>query len=70
MPPGIRAAWRLSCLVAALMTFAAAFGLLARSPYRDNALVSAAWRGNDFVALGVALPVFVGAIRTDTARKG
>ena len=49
----------LSWAVAALAAVAAAAGVLRPGLYRDNALVTAAWLGNDLVTLFVATPVFV-----------
>lgn len=58
-----------SALIAlVLMTAAAAVGLAVEGVYRDNALVEAAWRGNDLVTLFLAVPLLAGAIAR--ARQG
>ena len=57
-----RIALRLSALVAVLMGGAAAAGLAFHDLYRDNALVTASWYGNDLVSLVVATPLLVGAM--------
>jgi hypothetical protein len=48
--------------VALLMATAAAIGLLEPSLYRDNALVTAGWLGNDFVTLFATVPSLAWAI--------
>lgn len=59
-----------SWIAVALMAFAATMGLLVEGTYRDNALVEAAWRGNDLVTLLVAVPLMVGAlVRTRRGSK-
>jgi len=50
-------AYRLSLLVAFAATIASAGGLFLPDLYQDNALVTAAFRGNDFVTLFVAVPL-------------
>lgn len=61
-------AFALSAVVAALAAAAAAAGLAVDGLYRDNAFVSAGWRGNDWVTLVVAVPALAGAARL--ARRG
>lgn len=51
-----------SWIVAALMAVAAAAGLGLDGLYRDNALVVAAWKGNDLVTLLLAVPLLVGGL--------
>lgn len=48
---------RLATIVTMLMALASGIGLLAPRVYRDNALVRAAWFGNDVVTLVVAVPL-------------
>lgn len=48
---------RLSGAVAGMMAAAAGLGLFVPDLYRDNALVEAAWRGNDVVTLFGAVPL-------------
>lgn len=48
---------RLATIVTVLMALASGVGLLAPGVYRDNALVCAAWFGNDLVTLVVAMPL-------------
>lgn len=62
------AAFALSAVVAALAAAAAAAGLAVDGIYRDNAFVSAGWRGNDWITLVVAVPALAGAARL--ARRG
>lgn len=62
--PGARAARRLGLLVAGLMALAAAAGLALPGLYRDNDLVTAAWKGNDLVTLLVAVPLLLLAVRS------
>lgn len=50
---------RLSWAIAGLMLLASASGLLLGGTYRDNVLVTAAFRGNDLVTLALALPLLV-----------
>ncbi len=67
--PSFAAARRLSWIVAALLTIVSAGGaLLAEQLYRDNALVTQAFKGQDIVTLFVAVPVLVGALLLD--RRG
>ncbi|HSP47618.1 MAG TPA: hypothetical protein VLN47_06050 [Clostridiaceae bacterium] len=53
---------RLSVAIAILAAIASAGGLFLSSLYHDNALITAAWHGNDFVTLFLALPVMVGSL--------
>lgn len=53
---------RLSVVIAVLAAIASAGGLFLSGLYRDNALITAAWHGNDFVTLFLALPVMVGSL--------
>lgn len=55
-------AYLISIAIAVLATVAAAGGLLIDDLYRDNLLVRAAFRGNDLVTLGVAVPVLIVAL--------
>ncbi len=52
--------WRLPCLLSALIAVLAAAasfgGLFFPGLYRDNALITCAWRGNDFITLAAAVP--------------
>ncbi len=57
----------LSVVIAILMAAASAAGLFTHL-YRDNTLVTAAWRGNDLVTLFVAVPLLVTAMIL--ARRG
>jgi hypothetical protein len=61
--PGWEAVHRLAWLVAALMVAASAAGLLLPGVYRDNALVTAAWRGTDLVTLALGVPLLALGIR-------
>lgn len=58
----------LSLLAAVLMAVASAAGLLRPGLYRDNALVTAGWHGNDLVTLFVAAPLL--AASALLARRG
>lgn len=53
---------RLSVAIAILATIASAGGLFLSGLYHDNALITAAWHGNDFITLFLALPVMVGSL--------
>jgi hypothetical protein len=57
-----------SWIVAVLATLSSASGLLRPGLYRDNALVTASWYGNDLVTLGLAVPLLAGALIR--ARRG
>ena len=52
----------LSMIVVVLMGAAAAGGLFLPLLYQDNPLVSASWRGNDWVTLIVAVPILVASM--------
>lgn len=60
--PGFSAVRRLAAATVVLATLASGVGLLRPDVYRDNALVSAAWLGNDLVTLVVFVPLLVVAI--------
>jgi len=64
----VRAAERLSALVAAMMAAASLAGLLAEGLYRDNLLVRSGWLGNDLVTLLAATPALAAALVL--ARRG
>jgi hypothetical protein len=68
MTDRLKTASILSILIGALAAFQAATGLLFPAAYRDNALVSAVWRGNDVVTLLVAVPLLAAALWL--ARRG
>lgn len=63
-------AWsrRLSVVVALLTGLASAAGLLAPGVYRDNALIVAAFRGNDLVTLALATPLLLAALALTSSR--
>jgi hypothetical protein len=50
--------------LAALMVVQALLGLLASGAYRDVAWIKATWFGNDLVTLVIAVPLFLGAVRS------
>lgn len=52
-----KTAYTLSILIVILTIVASAGGLLIDGLYRDNAFVTAGWRGNDLVTLLVAVPI-------------
>ncbi len=52
----------LSGIIAILMVIGSLGGLLIDTLYRDNAFVTAVWRGNDFVTLFVAAPLLVASL--------
>lgn len=58
----LKPAYILSLIIAAMALLASAGGLFIDGIYRDNAFVTAAWRGNDLVTLVVALPLLVGSL--------
>lgn len=58
----------LSITIAVLSLAASAGGLLLDGLYRDNAFVSAVWKGNDVITLALAVPVL--AVSIWLARKG
>jgi hypothetical protein len=53
----MKAAFRLTVVVAALMLLQSSLGLLYRGQYRDVEWIAATWLGNDWVTLVVALPL-------------
>jgi hypothetical protein len=59
---GLRTAYLLSTIIAFLAIVASAGGLLLGDLYRDNALVTVGWVGNDLVTLVVAVSVLVAAL--------
>jgi hypothetical protein len=67
-PGQFRTAYRLSIIILILAAIASAGGLLLKGLYRDNALVTVAWRGNDLVTLFVVIPIF--AIALTAAKRG
>ncbi|MCW3490479.1 hypothetical protein [Dethiobacter alkaliphilus] len=60
--------YNLSGIIVILMIISSVGGLLIDNLYRDNAFVSAVWRGNDYVTLIVAVPIFI--ISLLIAKKG
>lgn len=68
LPAQFSTSFRLSFLVACIATIAASGGLFFPDCYRDNALVTAAFRGNDFITLVVAVPLLAGGMFL--ARRG
>ena len=52
----------LSFVTLCLMLIVSAGGLLFNEVYRDNVFVAAIWRGNDWVTLAAAVPIFAGAM--------
>jgi len=62
MPKQLRAAYWLSIAVAALMAVCSAAGLFVAGLYRDNTLVTSAWKGTDLVTLAVAVPLMIWAL--------
>jgi len=57
-----KSAYVLSAIVAILAIVASAEGLFLGALYRDNSLVTSAFRGNDLVTLVVAVPMLVAAL--------
>ena len=53
-----KASYNLSGIIIVLMIISSAGGLIIDNLYRDNPFVSAVWRGNDYVTLIVAVPIF------------
>ena len=53
----MKAAYRLTVAVAAVMLAQSSLGLLYRGQYRDVEWIAATWLGNDWVTLVVALPL-------------
>lgn len=66
--PGLRAAYRLSAVIAVLMVAASGAGLLIDDLYPDGPWTREALRGGDLTTLVVAVPVLVGSIVL--ARRG
>ena len=64
----LRAARVLSWLVVALMAAVSAVGVVAPQVYRENALISATFRGQDLVTLLVAVPLLLAGLLTE--RRG
>lgn len=52
-----RTAYRLSAIIIVLALAASLGGLFIKDIYQDNTFVTAAWNGNDFVTLVIALPL-------------
>lgn len=52
----------LSCIITFLAFIASAGGLFLKNLYRDNALVVAAWQGNDIITLFVVVPMMTFAL--------
>jgi hypothetical protein len=63
----LKPAYILSVIIAILMAIASASGLFT-DLYRDNPMVTAAWRGNDLITLFVAVPLLAAAMIL--ARRG
>lgn len=55
-------AYVLSVIITVLTIAASAGGLFIEDLYRDNTLITAAWRGNDLVTLVVGIPLLVAAL--------
>src|SRR5688500_7194686 len=55
-------ALNLSLIAAVLAGIASLGGLFLKGLYRDNLLVTSAWKGNDLVTLFVAIPILIAAI--------
>jgi len=71
MPKQLRTAYWLSVAVTVLMTACTAAGLFVDGLYRDNTLVTSAWKGTDLVTLALAVPLLVwalAAVRRGSAR--
>jgi hypothetical protein len=58
----LKSAYVLSAIIAVLALVASAGGLFIDGLYRDNALVTAGWYGNDLVTLAVAIPILVASL--------
>ena len=58
----LRPAYILSIIVTFLAATASAVGLFSSDLYRDNSIVEAAWAGNDWVTLVIAVPVLLTAL--------
>jgi len=59
-------AYVLSGIIAILTIVASATGLFLGNLYRDNSLVTSAFRGNDLVTLVVAVPMLISALILST----
>ena len=57
--PKLKTAYILTAIIAVLTLIASGGGLLIDDLYRDNALITAGWFGNDLVTLIVALPLLI-----------
>jgi hypothetical protein len=57
MGGAMKAACRLTVVVAGLMLAQAALGVTFRAQYRDVEWIAATWRGNDWATLTIALPL-------------
>ena len=55
----LRTSYILTIIIAILAMIASAGGLFIDGLYRDNALITSAWHGNDFVTLVIVLPLMV-----------
>jgi hypothetical protein len=58
----LKAGYLLSIIIVILSMISAIGGLFINNLYRDNTFVISAWRGNDWVTLIVAIPLFVVAL--------
>lgn len=68
MPSNLKAAYRLSAIIAALAVLASGVGLFYREVYRDNDFIKAAWFANDLLTLILAVPLLLAGMRL--ARRG
>ena len=68
MNGSVKALSRIAIAVAGFMAAASGAGLLMRDLYRDNALVTAGWLGNDVVTLVLAVPALL--VATALTRTG
>jgi len=66
--PGLRAAYRLSEVIAVLMVVSSAAGLLIEGMYRDGPWAREALRGGDLTTIAVAVPILVASMLL--ARRG
>lgn len=57
-----KVSFNLSGIIIVLMIISSLGGLFIDNLYRDNLFVSAVWRGNDFVTLFVAVPIFIASL--------
>ena len=58
----MKAAYKLTVVVAGLMLAQSALGLMFRGQYRDVEWIAATWLGNDWVTLVVALPLLAAGL--------